>query len=105
MPPTFLTVPFKQKDEVKSLGARWDGAERQWFVPEGRDLAPFQAWLLRIMDGITLEKWRFRHSPSVGVNSACFDRHRLAPPGITVASHERSRTPPPDPGDAASTQP
>ena len=45
MPPTFLTVPFKQKDEVKSLGARWDGAERQWFVPEGRDLAPFQAWL------------------------------------------------------------
>ena len=42
---TFLTVPFKDKDAAKSLGARWDAAQRQWFVPEGRELAPFALWL------------------------------------------------------------
>ena len=42
---TFLTVPFKDKDTAKGLGARWDAAQRQWFVPEGRELAPFALWL------------------------------------------------------------
>ena len=42
---TFLTVPFKDKDAAKGLGARWDAAQRQWFVPEGRALAPFALWL------------------------------------------------------------
>jgi exodeoxyribonuclease VII large subunit len=42
---TFLTVPFKDKDAAKGLGARWDAAQRQWFVPEGRELAPFAVWL------------------------------------------------------------
>ena len=43
---TFLTVPFKDKDTAKGLGARWDAAQRQWFVPDGRELAPFALWLL-----------------------------------------------------------
>jgi len=42
---TFLTVPFRDKDAAKALGARWDAAQRQWFVPEGRELAPFALWL------------------------------------------------------------
>jgi exodeoxyribonuclease VII large subunit len=42
---TFLTVPFKDKDAAKGLGARWDAAQRQWFVPEGREIAPFALWL------------------------------------------------------------
>ena len=42
---TFLTVPFKDKDAAKGLGARWDATQRQWFVPEGRELAPFAVWL------------------------------------------------------------
>ncbi len=42
---TFLTVPFKDKDAAKALGARWDNVQRQWFVPDGRELAPFATWL------------------------------------------------------------
>ena len=42
---TYLTVPFPEKDAAKSLGAKWDGVQRQWYVPDGRDLAPFVAWL------------------------------------------------------------
>lgn len=45
MPNTFLTVPFKDKESAKALGARWDGLHKQWFVPDGRDLAPFATWL------------------------------------------------------------
>ena len=42
---TYLTVPFPEKDAAKSLGAKWDGVQRQWYIPDGRDLAPFVAWL------------------------------------------------------------
>ena len=42
---TYLTVPFPEKDAAKSLGAKWDSIQRQWYVPDGRDLAPFLTWL------------------------------------------------------------
>lgn len=45
MSATYLQVPFRDKDSAKALGARWDPAQRQWYVPAGRELAPFAAWL------------------------------------------------------------
>jgi exodeoxyribonuclease VII large subunit len=45
VPQTYLTTTYKDKDAAKALGARWDGEQRQWYVPEGRDLAPFADWL------------------------------------------------------------
>lgn len=42
---TYLTTSFKDKDAVKALGARWDPDARKWYVPAGRDLAPFATWL------------------------------------------------------------
>lgn len=41
----FLDVPYHEKDEAKRLGARWNPAERKWYVPEGRSLDPFSKWL------------------------------------------------------------
>jgi len=41
----YLEVPFREKDHAKSLGARFDSQSRQWYVPEGRDVSPFSAWL------------------------------------------------------------
>ena len=48
MAKTYLSVTFKDKDAAKALGARWDGERRQWFVPEGRELAPFAVWLPQV---------------------------------------------------------
>ncbi len=42
---TFLAVPFKEKDEARELGARWDGEAKLWYVPEGTDLANLEKWL------------------------------------------------------------
>lgn len=42
---TYLDVPFREKDDAKALGARWDAAARKWYVPDGKELAPFNAWL------------------------------------------------------------
>lgn len=43
--PTYLEVQYRDKDEAKALGAKWDGAAKKWFVPDGLDLALFNAWL------------------------------------------------------------
>lgn len=40
-----LKVPFKEKDEAKSLGARWNPEGKHWYVPEGVDAAPFEKWM------------------------------------------------------------
>jgi len=42
---TYLTVPFAQKDRAKSLGARWDAANRKWYVPAGLEVDAFREWL------------------------------------------------------------
>ena len=41
MATTFLSATFKDKESVKALGARWDPNQKQWFVPEERDLTAF----------------------------------------------------------------
>jgi exodeoxyribonuclease VII large subunit len=39
-----LNVPFKEKDQAKALGARWDSIARVWYVPEGTSHEKFFRW-------------------------------------------------------------
>ena len=45
-PKTYLNVSYAQKDAAKALGARWDAANKKWFVPAGKDIALFAQWLM-----------------------------------------------------------
>ena len=40
-----LDCPFRDKDKAKSLGAKWDQANRVWYVIDPEDLTPFIPWL------------------------------------------------------------
>jgi hypothetical protein len=40
-----LKVPFNEKDQAKSLGARWNAEAKLWYVPQGVDTAPFEKWM------------------------------------------------------------
>lgn len=40
----FLTVPFAEKDQAKALGARWNAAQKKWYVPDGVDSTAFEKW-------------------------------------------------------------
>lgn len=39
-----IDVPYKQKEEAKALGAKWDRQEQSWYVPAGVDAALFVKW-------------------------------------------------------------
>ena len=41
----YIDVPYREKDEAKSLGAKWDAEERKWFVPKGVELDNFERWM------------------------------------------------------------
>ncbi len=41
----YLDVPYREKWQVKKLGAGWDRQRKQWYVPSGRSVEPFAAWL------------------------------------------------------------
>jgi hypothetical protein len=45
MPRIDLRVPITQKDEAKSLGARWDANRKLWYVPDGVAAAPLTRWM------------------------------------------------------------
>ncbi len=40
-----LDIPYKDKDQAKALGARWNPKSRSWWVPPRSDLRPFAKWL------------------------------------------------------------
>lgn len=42
---TPLRVPFAEKEEAKSAGAKFDADTRHWYVPTGGNLARFAKWL------------------------------------------------------------
>lgn len=42
---TFLTVPYKEKNQAKNAGAKWDREAKLWYVPEGAPLTALAAWL------------------------------------------------------------
>ncbi len=43
--PTYLDVPYPEKDVAKKLGARWDAELKLWFIPAGLSLDQFARWL------------------------------------------------------------
>lgn len=40
-----LDVPYQEKDEAKSLGARWNPELRAWTIEDDQDPGPFAKWL------------------------------------------------------------
>lgn len=40
-----LVTPFAEKDAAKSLGARWDSAQKTWYITNVADLTPFLRWI------------------------------------------------------------
>jgi putative DNA primase/helicase len=42
---TFLAVPFKENEDAKALGARWDRRQRSWYVPVHLDPVALARWL------------------------------------------------------------
>lgn len=42
---TFLSVPYKEKNQAKNAGAKWDREAKLWYVPEGAPLTALAAWL------------------------------------------------------------
>lgn len=44
-PKTYLVCPFADKDKAKALGAKWDPAKRQWYVPAGISTEGFERWI------------------------------------------------------------
>ncbi|EAB6033390.1 DNA primase [Salmonella enterica] len=40
-----INVPYAEKDEAKMLGARWDPANKTWYVPDGVSIDHFLKWL------------------------------------------------------------
>ncbi len=41
----YLAVPYREKDEAKAAGARWDKEQKAWYAPEGADVEKLARWM------------------------------------------------------------
>lgn len=41
----YLAVPYREKDQAKEAGARWDKEAKSWYAPEGADMEKLGKWL------------------------------------------------------------
>ena len=41
----YLNVPYREKDQAKKLGAKWDPQTKKWYIDEDASLEEFQSWL------------------------------------------------------------
>jgi N12 class adenine-specific DNA methylase/antirestriction protein ArdC/phage/plasmid primase-like uncharacterized protein len=83
---TVINVPFKEKDDAKELGAKWDRQEKSWYVPAGIVLAPFDKWMQKpsqqeTSDNLPLETARFwRHNSIMALKTMHIDESRAESP-------------------------
>jgi putative DNA primase/helicase len=47
---TYISVPYREKEEAKALGARWDRAEQSWYIPHGVDSDLFTKWRTPVVE-------------------------------------------------------
>lgn len=49
----YLNVPFEEKDQARSAGARWDGDKKQWYYLSDQDSNAFGKWFSSDQSGGT----------------------------------------------------
>lgn len=77
----YIDVPFKQKDEAKKLGAKWDRAAQSWYVPPGVNPEPFAKWAQKGAEAPTAsEQTRANTQATPKPEAAQNDRVYLAVP-------------------------
>jgi hypothetical protein len=40
----YLHVPYKERNQVKKLGGRWDSVQKKWWVPMSVPLETLKKW-------------------------------------------------------------
>ena len=43
----YINCSYKDKDEAKLLGAKWDADKRKWYIPFGLDRSKFKKWMTK----------------------------------------------------------
>ena len=71
---TYLQVPYKEKNQAKELGAKWDRGKQSWYVPAAVDLAAFAKWVQAV------KALKSAQSESVPAEATPTDRQYLAVP-------------------------
>ncbi len=46
-PVRYLNVPYKDRDEARSCGCRWDAQTRHWYAPMHVPLQYVERWLIK----------------------------------------------------------
>lgn len=42
----YINVPYEEKDEAKSLGAKWNPKAKSWYVEKSADYKKFAKWII-----------------------------------------------------------
>ena len=49
-----IDVPYAEKDEAKSLGAKWNSNLKKWYVEERKNYYKFEKWILENKENVSI---------------------------------------------------
>ena len=89
----YLDVPYKEKDEAKALGAKWNPSLKKWYVQDKKDYYKFLKWTLGDEECATIvcdhiyivegERECFKcHKPTKVIGFGVENMFELSNPGI-----------------------
>jgi Domain of unknown function (DUF5710) len=84
MPSIELNVPFAQKDEAKSLGAKWNPGLKKWLVPAGLSHEPFRKWMPTTAAPVATKTEKIYHQTLIAPlwllesHEDCYKCHRVS---------------------------
>ncbi len=81
----YIQVPYREKEEAKSLGAKWDRREQSWYIPAGAYPVPFDKWA-RDVHQVTAEGQGERQQSAPGHDGKGDHQQRVF---LAVPYHER----------------
>ena len=82
--PSFILVPYEEKDVAKAAGAKWHPVAKRWYIPEGLDRAAFR-WK---DDYVSEPEWQHIQAKAEQERTALIKRQRHA---FFKADAERSK--------------
>lgn len=77
----YLNVPYKEKEEAKALGARWDPEKKKWYITYKKNYHLFKKWFSSPNTNLII----YDHLYIAVTNKECFKCKQLTPV-ISLAS-------------------
>ena len=90
---TYLAVPYREKDQAKKAGAKWDKDQKSWYAPEGASKEALRDWTIENKEIKALDQNQDKFLDVVSEFKAALEKRGLKITGDPIMDGKIHRVP------------